>query len=146
LVLLESSLNSQSAKYEKLLAQGDIAAADALEAERLRNLQATVSERQEMEHKLAAAERAETILKKEAGICSEMLFTAQRNLLVQNITHVMKPRFDKQFIELQETYLELSKAIAARWGGESDKWKHKETLQELLDKTGRDFIMKHYHR
>lgn len=140
LVFLESSLNNQSGTYSQLLAQGDIAAADALEAERLGNLQATNTERLEMERKLAAAEKAETILKNEVAIYREMFITARRNLMNQTIIHVLKPKFAEQFATLQATYLEMSEAVAKLWGARSDKWEHKIKIQELLDKTGREFI------
>lgn len=100
LITLESALNNQSVQYSKLLAQGDIAAADLLEEERLGNLQATSNERHEIEHKLAAADSAEYILKKDIKTFLEMFIKAHRNLLMQRYKLELLPIFKQQFAAL----------------------------------------------
>lgn len=140
----EMSLNKQSSEYTRLLAQGDIAAADCLESERLEQLRTTQADRQSFEHKISAAKKAEIMVEREFHTYRDMFVKAHQNVKNQKVTHILKPRFDQQFMELQATYLELSQTVATVWGGKVDKWEHKDKLKELVDKTGRDFVSRHF--
>lgn len=140
LVLQETALNQQSGDYAILLAQGDIAAADVLEQERLNQLQAIRTEKQETEHKLAAVDQAEVILKAELGIYRQMFIKAHRNLLMQKYSHVLLPAFHSQLAELAETLTEMNSTIGKMDNKKPSEWEHWVALAELLDKTGFNFI------
>lgn len=140
LAALESALNNQSGKYSKLLAQGDIAAADALEEERLGNLQATRNERDEIEHKLAASDKAESILKKDIGIYRAMFIKAHRNLLMQKYNEVLLPTFRQQFGAFAETFTEMNRIMGKINTSKYAEWEHWAMVHELLEKKGHNFI------
>lgn len=140
LVALESALDNQSGKYSELLAQGDIAAADCMEEERLGNLQATRNERQEMEHKLAASYKAESILKKDIGIYRAMFIKAHRNLLMQKYNLVLLPAFKQQFAELKETFTNMNSIMGKINTGKYAEWEHWAMAHELLENKVHGFI------
>lgn len=143
LITLESALNNQSVQYSKLLAQGDIAAADLLEEERLGNLQATSNERHEIEHKLAAAVSAEYILKKDIKTFLEMFIKAHRNLLMQRYKLELLPIFKQQFAALEETFIAMNNIIGKIDMHKLESWEHWASIQDLVEKKARDRI---YHQ
>lgn len=140
LVEAEAALNQQSGDYSALIAQGDINGADAMERERLNQLQETNAAKQDTEYKLAAAVRAESILERELGIYREMYIKAHRNLIMQNYEKVLLPRFTEQLSGFAETLKEMNRTIGRMATKKPEEWEHWVKLKEVLHNSGRHFI------